>query len=244
MKQNQIVFILDAGNTSLKLGVFQDDSLIKMIRFDYSELSNLENLYKEYDKPAILISSVLNNKETTLISSRFDKPLLFERNNFKLPIEINYQSPTLGVDRICNAIAAYNEEKDKNIVVIDIGTCIKFDFVNKLGVYQGGSISPGINLRYKSMNDYTGNLPLINETNPISIIGNSTIDSLHSGVINGINSEIQGFMSQYEALFGNLTFFMTGGDAKYFDFPLKNNIFVDENLTLKGLYLIHKFNAK
>lgn len=244
MKQNQTVFILDAGNTSLKLGVFQDDSFFKMVRFDYSDLSNLENLYKEYNKPTVFISSVLTNEKTILLSSNFESVQVFDRVNFNLPIEINYKSSTLGVDRICNAIAANNMVKHKNVVIIDVGTCIKFDFVNELGVYQGGSISPGINLRYKSLNDYTGNLPLIKKTNPISIIGNSTNDSIHSGVINGIKSEIQGFISQYEALFDDLTFFMTGGDAKYFDFPLKNNIFVDENLTLKGLYIIHKLNAK
>ncbi len=244
MKQNQTVFILDAGNTSLKLGVFQDDSFFKMIRFNYADLSNLEILYKEHDKPSVFISSVLRNEETTLLSSKFESVEVFDRVNYNLPIEINYKSSTLGVDRICNAIAANNIAKDKNAVIIDIGTCIKFDFVNEFGAYQGGSISPGINLRYKSLNDFTGNLPLINETSPIPIVGNSTNDSLHSGVINGIKSEIQGFISQYEALFDDLTFFMTGGDAKYFDFPLKNNIFVDENLTLKGLYLIHKLNAK
>ena len=133
--------------------------------------------------------------------------------------------------------------KNHASVSIDIGTCIKFDFVDENGNYKGGSISPGIDLRYKTLNDYTGNLPLVNDKSKTELVGNSTINSIKSGVLNGIQAELNHFIYLYSKEYQDLTFFVTGGDAVYFDFPLKNNTFVDENLTLKGLYKIYVFNA-
>lgn len=242
MNQNQTVFIVDAGNTSLKLGVFIAGNLEKVLRFDYNSWDSFVKIHKEHLKPPIFLSSVLSEKATKSIMTRFEAIQLFTRSNH-LPIEIEYLSNTLGMDRICNAVAAHHISKS-NSVVIDIGTCIKFDYTNKDGVYFGGSISPGINLRYKSMNDYTGNLPLLDLKTKADLIGNSTNNSIHSGVMNGIQAEIEQFINRYEQEISNLTFFVTGGDAEYFDFPLKNNIFVDENLTLKGLYIIYNLNVK
>ena len=108
---------------------------------------------------------------------------------------------------------------------------------------MGGSIAPGIDLRYKSLNDYTGKLPLISNKLNTQLVGNDTKSSIHSGVINGINAEINGLIEMYSEQFSGLTFFMTGGDARYFDIDSKNDIFADENLTLIGLYEIYQQNA-
>jgi type III pantothenate kinase len=133
--------------------------------------------------------------------------------------------------------------KTKYAVSIDVGTCIKFDLVSCEEGYLGGSISPGIRLRYQSLNDYTGKLPLLSNKTSVDIVGTDTELSMQSGVINGIKAEINGVMDQYRSQYSSLTFFMTGGDAKYFDIHTKNDIFADENLTLSGLYEIYKYNA-
>ena len=243
MNQNQRVLIFDAGNTLLKIGVFYEGNLEDVIRLTYDELFSLKELLLRYDSSAVFISSVVSKELTDNIVSYVPKAILFN-GSLKLPIKINYLSPeTLGIDRICNSVAIHNLNKNHTSVSIDIGTCIKFDFVDENGNYKGGSISPGIDLRYKTLNDYTGNLPLVNDKSKTELIGNSTINSIKSGVLNGIQAELNHFIYLYSKEYQDLTFFVTGGDAVYFDFPLKNNTFVDENLTLKGLYKIYVFNA-
>ncbi|MBI1835952.1 MAG: type III pantothenate kinase [Flavobacteriia bacterium] len=243
MNQNQIVFILDAGNTSLKLGVFKNGNLEKVHRFEYLNLINLDEIYLSLGKPTVFLASVLSINDTNKLISRFEQVQVFNQNSL-LPIQIKYKSETLGLDRICNAVAGYTLSKRNKNVVIDIGTCIKFDFTDENGNYFGGSISPGIHLRYKALNAYTGNLPLLNARIKNNLIGTNTNESIISGVLNGIQSELKDFIFRYEQELSKLTFFVTGGDAEYFDFPLKNNIFADENLTLKGLYIIYELNAK
>ncbi len=244
MNQNQRVLIFDAGNTLLKVGSFYGHKLESVDRIPYSQLYSLNEILKIKSDDSVFISSVISKEITNKIKTRIPQAILFDRN-LKLPIEIEYNSPqTLGLDRICNAVAIHKINKNVNSVSIDIGTCIKFDFVDKNGCYKGGSISPGIDLRFKSMNDYTGNLPLINDRTSVKLIGDSTINSMKSGVLNGIQAELNEFINLYSEQYQDLTFFVTGGDAVYFDFPLKNNTFVDENLTLKGLYQIYVFNAQ
>ena len=243
MNQNQRVLIFDAGNTLLKIGVFCDGNLEKVIRLSYNELFLLDDLLLKDDSDTIFVSSVVSKDVTDQIVSYVPKAALFNRD-LKLPIHIDYLSyETLGIDRICNSVAMHNLNKNYPSVSIDIGTCVKFDFVDANGNYKGGSISPGIDLRFKSLNDYTGNLPLINDKSSSNLIGDSTINSIKSGVLNGIQAEIDQFIYLYSKEYQDLTFFVTGGDAVYFVFPLKNNTFVDENLTLKGLYQIYVFNA-
>ena len=243
MNQNQRVLIFDAGNTLLKVGVFCADILENVKRMPYDQLNSLKDLLQIQNDDSIFISSVLSEELTDEIRTLFPHSRLYNKN-LDLPIKIEYVSPmTLGIDRICNAVAIHNLNIGSNSVSIDIGTCIKFDFVDKFGNYKGGSISPGIDLRFKSMNDYTGKLPLINDRSSVDLIGNSTVNSLKSGVLNGIQAELNQFINLYSEQYQDLTFFVTGGDAVYFDFPLKNNTFVDENLTLKGLYQIYVFNA-
>ncbi len=243
MNQNQRVLIFDAGNTLLKIGVFCGEKLEEVIRLTYNKLFLLKDLMDEYDSAAIFVSSVVSKDLTDQIFSYIPKAVLFNRN-LKLPIQMDYLSyETLGIDRICNSVAINNINKNHSSVSIDIGTCVKFDFIDAKGNYKGGSISPGIDLRFKSLNDYTGNLPLINDKSSSDLIGNSTVNSIKSGVLNGIQAEIDQFIYLYSKEYQDLTFFVTGGDAVYFDFPLKNNTFVDENLTLKGLFQIYVFNA-
>ncbi len=243
MMSKNTVLAIDAGNTSVKIAVFINGIITEIQRFESSNLSSLESWAKKYPETPTILSSVLSKEETNRLKNIFHSCLVVN-NETLFPINFNYSTPkTLGIDRICNAVAISSSCPKQNVVSIDLGTCLKFDFVNNKNQYMGGSISPGIQMRYKSLRDYTSNLPLINNVDPISLIGTSTNESIHSGVINGIQAEINQLIQRYSIEYDDLTFFMTGGDIHYFDFPRKNNIFVDENLTLNGLFQIYLFNA-
>ena len=243
MENQNKVLAIDAGNTSVKAGYFLNDELIEVKRFSLLQLPNLSEWQHSLRISNVILSSVLDEKNTGDIKKLFPSCLVVDSST-PLPIAVLYESPeTLGRDRICNAIYSYLHSKTEYAVSIDIGTCIKFDVVHKSYGYMGGSISPGVDLRYKSLNDYTGNLPLISNKTVASFVGKNTSASIQAGVMNGIKAEIEGLMEQYRLRFKDLTFFMTGGDASFFDIHSKNDIFADENLTIKGLYEIYKHNA-
>jgi type III pantothenate kinase len=234
--------IIDAGNTNIKLAIFQEGNLTLNQRIEGNDLKKLQSIIEKHHISQTLLASVRNENETKELKKLLPNCDLI--SDLNIPLKIEYENKqTLGSDRIANAVAIASKTKG-NKLAIDIGTCIKFDFVDRNNIYLGGSISPGITLRYKAMNDYTGALPLLNETSQIEIIGKNTITCMHSGVINGIKGELDYFIQQYDLNYPDLTIFMTGGDAKYFDYSSKKNIFALENLTLEGLYLILKTNAK
>lgn len=243
MKDTFDTYVIDAGNTSVKIGFFHEDELIQVDRYTLLEFKSLNEIHQSLSKHLGILSSVLSNNDTESIVALLPNIILLK----DLPegIQYEYSSPlTLGKDRIANAFGAQFLNPSKSSVVIDIGTCIKFDLLLDGIHYHGGSISPGIRLRYKALNDYTGKLPLLNDNSNAELVGNSTYNSIHSGVINGIKNEIEGMIDSYIDKYDDLTFFVTGGDAKHFDFHPKNNIFANINLTLLGLYQILKLNGK
>jgi type III pantothenate kinase len=163
----------------------------------------------------------------------------------KLPITILYKSAeTLGLDRIANAVGAAVQFPNRNVLAIQAGTCLVFDFVNENGEYLGGSISPGINMRLEALHEKTKNLPLLRvEDTPQSFLGATSEESILSGVMNGICYEIDGFIEDYKANFENVMVMLTGGDALYLQKLIKNTIFAAQNLVLKGLNEIIKYNV-
>ena len=242
--ENKTIITIDLGNSFSKIGTFINNKLVNLKRISWTDLMTDEKIYSFLKNLHGIYSSVLSKEQNLEFSRRFPQLIEFS-NEIKIPIDLNYDTPlTLGKDRICNAIRAWTLNKNQNSLIIDIGTCIKYDLISKSSSYEGGAISPGIKLRYKSLNDYTANLPLIDEKGEIDLIGKSTKTSIHSGVINGIKGELTHLIAQYESNFDSLTIFMTGGDEKYFDMGTKNNIFVNENLTLEGLYEIYLFNVQ
>jgi type III pantothenate kinase len=233
-KKNRFL-VVDAGNTRIKVAVFQEYNLIDFFVFSNDELGQLKTRFMDINYQKAIVSSVRSKKDTLWIMQQLKNAVLFSALKV-YPIQLNYETPeTLGADRLANAIAAFSIAKS-HALVIDIGTCLKFDFVSKAGIYEGGSISPGIQLRYKAMHTFTAGLPLLDETGEVNLIGKSTVACMHSGVMRGMHGEITQFISEYRARFEGLTIFVTGGDATYFDFQSKNDIFVNENLTLFGLY--------
>lgn len=241
MNSNQKIGVVDIGNTSTKVAVFQKGEIILKSIFSKKEEKELSKfILTQTDKQ--VVASVRSEENTQKMIQSFNNIMILS-NESPVPFQNNYKSKTLGMDRLCNAAFLSKNTQTEIGICIDIGTCLKFDVFQKGTGYLGGSISPGIRLRYQSLNDYTGKLPLLSNEEKIEILGNSTQSSIHSGVINGIQGEIEYFIRKYEALFSSLTFFVTGGNALNFDFTTKNNIFADENLTLKGLYEIYKHNA-
>jgi type III pantothenate kinase len=233
------LYIIDAGNSRIKLGVCKKGEIVSL-----SSFNSLALLKKELEPNIpIALSSVLNSnfKEDFI---KVLNPIFWVSHQVKLPFKINYLSPsTLGIDRICNIAAISKINPFTPRLVIDIGTCIKFDFLNAENEYEGGSISPGLLLRFKALNLFTNNLPLYEASNDLSLIGNSTESAIQSGVQNGMKSEIIGLILEYKAKYTDLNVFVTGGDAHYFDLAQKNVIFADENLTLKGILEIYLLNV-
>ena len=162
----------------------------------------------------------------------------------KLPFKNLYKTPkTLGVDRIALVCASVEQFPDKNVLIIDAGTCITYDFINTKNEYLGGAISPGIRLRYQSLHNLTANLPLLETEMPENSIGNSTASSIHSGVVFGILKEIDGVIEDYQEKYSDLTVILTGGDAYFLSKQLKNSIFANSNFLLEGLNFILEYNS-
>jgi type III pantothenate kinase len=236
MEHGKRAIVVDAGNTRIKVGLFQDSHLQEVHAFSNDELDKLKSYLIKYKDIPGIISSVRSDKNTKWLKGLLPDSILF---NHQLPVPLtnNYESPTtLGIDRLANAIAAANIS-EKNALVIDIGTCIKYDFVRYPKIYEGGSISPGIELRYRAMNQFTGKLPFIDDRIQGPFIGKNTLDAMRSGVMNGMHQEMTGFIEEYRSLYPELTIFLTGGDSQYFELGNKYGIFADENLTLKGLLI-------
>jgi len=237
--------IIDVGNTYAKLAVFDDGQIIeKNIIKNKHLVSNIKKLTKEHPRlENAILSSVGELKDSTIkfIQSHLD--VLVLNSNSKLPFKNLYKSPkTLGVDRIALVCASIKHNPNNNVLIIDAGTCITYDFVTAKNEYLGGAISPGIRVRYQSLNNLTANLPLLETKQPINIIGNSTKNSIHSGVIFGILNEIDGVISEYKVKYDDLTVILTGGDANFLSKQLKSSIFANSNFLLEGLNFILDFN--
>jgi len=236
--------IIDQGNTLFKVALFNDNELISKCRFAYSDV----NLFYEWleekklKKINIIVSSVVN--QVIELSNLSINRVIYLDENTVLPIVNGYNTPkTLGDDRIANAVAANSLNPNQNSLTIDFGTCIKYDLINSKGIYLGGNISLGLTMRYKALNHFTDQLPLLNSIEFENTHGVDTESSIRCGVQLAIEHEINGFIDRYTQEFAPLTIFMTGGDLKYFDKSFKNHIFANSNLTLIGLNEILRHNV-
>ena len=163
----------------------------------------------------------------------------------KYPSRIGYATPlTLGMDRVALATAAFYHNPKGNTLVIDMGTCITYDMLNDHGEYLGGAISPGLHMRYNAMHQQTKKLPLLEPEIPLDFIGNSTANSMHNGVVQGISHELDGVIDQYKNRFEHLTVILTGGDSHFFAKRLKNSIFANSKFLLEGLNYLLEYNKR
>lgn len=237
--------IIDVGNTFIKLAVFKDHVLVSKLKSTKKEFFKNLQIISEKNKGItdVIISSVGNftEDEITYIKKKFQTLIL--THTTKIPFINKYKTPkTLGVDRIALVSSAAIQYPLNNVLIIDVGSCITFDFLNSENEYLGGSISPGIYLRYQSLHNYTDKLPLLNPEISIKNIGNSTESSIHIGVIQGVVHEIDGFIAVYKEKYKELTIILTGGGAHYLVDSLKNDIFANSNFLLEGLNYILQNN--
>ena len=238
--------IVDVGNTFVKLAVFEQGKLIeKRVVESQDSLGTIKTLIREFrDIQKTIVSSVgpLDSVVYDFLSSKFD--VLVLQSDTKIPFKNSYQTPhTLGVDRIALVSASVQQFPNNNVLIIDAGTAITYDFITSNNDYLGGAISPGVTLRYKALHNYTAKLPLLKTEMPEQLIGNTTISSMHSGVVNGVLKEIDGMIDAYHEKYEDLTVILTGGDANFLSKQLKNSIFANSNFLLEGLNFILEFNS-
>ena len=236
--------IIDVGNTRIKMAVFQGDAvLVKEVISKEIFLEKIKYFIKEYDCTHAIISSVGLLDEKVIHESQKLLHLMLLSHRLKFPFKNLYGTPeTLGVDRLALITAASCDYRGKNVLVIDAGTCITYDFISSENEYLGGSISLGLEMRFKALHTFTAGLPVVKPASKVILIGNTTQTSIQTGVENGLIHEISGTISQYEARFQDLTVVLTGGDLNFLSKRLKNSIFANPNFLMRGLNLILTHN--
>tara|TARA_B100000575_G_scaffold294336_1_gene309580 strand:+ start:61 stop:798 length:738 start_codon:yes stop_codon:yes gene_type:complete len=237
--------VLDIGNSSVKLYLFENNSIVFQEIFQEEELLNrLYLIDKKNNISNVICSSVTNPLQKNLIEI-FKESNVYDLldKNLKIPFTNNYQSKkTLGQDRIALISSMMRGYANQNNLIIDIGTCITYDFIDSNNVYHGGAISLGVAPRYKGFKNYTSNLPEIEFKEIKKIIGTTTEDSLHIGVLNGIIGEIKEYISNLKTIYKELNVVITGGDSKLLLNKIKNAIFADRDFIAYGLNYIIKYN--
>jgi type III pantothenate kinase len=238
--------VVDVGNTLVKLAVFEETKLIYKksleANFIQKEIIIVKEKFKTINKAILSSVGKLKKEDLRFIKNNFD--LLQLDVNTKLPFKNSYKTPnTLGLDRIALVCASVQKYPKKNVLIIDAGTCITYDFISEENNYLGGAISPGLRMRYISLNNLTAKLPLLQPEEPINIIGNSTNDAIHSGVVYGVLNEIEGVIKSYKLIYKDLTVILTGGDTNFLSKQLKSSIFANSNFLLEGLNYILHFNT-
>lgn len=242
-----MILAVDVGNTRIKAAVFEDSILVENFVFVKNELQkNIQNILKKYKKITdLVVSSVGDVEKQSFLEFENDVKVYFISQEDPFPFVNCYSTPkTLGIDRMVLAAGATLQYPNQNRLVIDAGTCVTFDFIDENDNYLGGAIAPGLRLRYESLHNYTAKLPLLTVENPKDIIGKSTSESIHSGVVNGLVYEIDSFIDEYRARYSNFIIILTGGDTDFLAKRLKNTIFANSNFLLDSLSQTFQYKIK
>jgi type III pantothenate kinase len=235
---------LDFGNTRIKAGVFEGKKLVK-----HFIVNSNEELLHSKDLKGInncIIGSVTDKH--SIVFENFSKKFntLVFKSTTPIPLKNLYKSAlSLGSDRLATSVGAYTLFPDQNVLTIDAGTCIKYNFVNAGNEYLGGAISPGINMRLKAMHHYTHALPVVEmDKNYVALIGQSTHGSMLSGSLIAAVCEVDAMIKRYSTEFNQLQVVLTGGDSDYLGSQLKNRFFASQTILLEGLNAILNFNSE
>lgn len=234
---------IDIGNTSCKIGFFKNDTLISVVKnLSFEAAVDLVVVEKVAH---VIISSV--GKETETLAEQINKKckVLILTAQLPLPVKLNYHTPeTLGADRIAGAAGAFHLNPEKNSLVIDVGSCITYDVVSKGGIFEGGAISPGVEMKLKAMHHFTARLPLVVQPEWDEMPGKSTKSSMMNGVLHGTKAEIEGMINHFSDIFTDLHVIMCGGGSKFFESNIKPPIFACSELVLIGLNSILMHNER
>ncbi len=237
------ILAVDIGNTKIKAGVFSNLTLLKKFEILNEDKEEICAIFDAFEIERLIISNVSGDDSVMkLIPGNI--PIFTLNSSVKLPFKNFYKSKlSLGVDRIAMVAGAQHFFPDKNCLIIDAGTCVTYDILNSNGAYLGGNITPGLQMRLKAMNKFTGKLPFPKWKNPAHILGKDTENCMLSGAYFGLIGEIQYFKNEYEKEFPHLNVLISGGDATLLAKPFKNSIFVHEHLLLYGLIKILTINV-
>ena len=242
-----MILTIDVGNTRIKGAVFENNTLVEQFRFEPKALQNgIESILNKYPSTSdLVVSSLVNFDKHDFLSFSNQIAIYFISHTDPFPFLNAYATPnTLGIDRMVLAAGATLRYPNHNRLVIDAGTCVTYDFVSQDDVYLGGAISPGLRLRYESLHNYTAKLPLLESECPDYFIGNSTANAIHSGIVNGLAHEMDGFIEEYRTRYSNFIIILTGGDAEFLAKRLKNTIFANSNFLLESLNQTFQYKIK
>ncbi|MDR0940096.1 MAG: type III pantothenate kinase [Mediterranea sp.] len=236
--------IIDIGNTATKVAVFDGDEMRETLTENGQALECLPSLRARYPLTCGIVATVVDLRERTLSDlEALPFPLLWLSGRTPLPITNLYETPgTLGMDRLAAAVGAYAHSPGHDILVVDAGTCVTYEFVDAQGQYHGGNISPGMQMRFKALNAYTGRLPMVEAEGRRLPMGRDTETAIREGVLKGMEYEIMGYITSMKHKYPQLLTFLTGGDGFSFDSSVKSIIFADRYLVLKGLNRILNYN--
>ena len=237
--------IIDIGNSSAKAALFEGDRLVEEFRVEHEALTSFfADRAMDGDIRAAIVSTVIPlGEEVERAIEQLEFPCLRMSARLKMPFRIAYQTPeTLGADRLAAVAEACAQKPGCDLLVIDVGTAITYDIVTADGLYLGGNISPGIDMRFKALNHFTGKLPLVNKEGERHTIGITTETALREGVLQGVDKEIDGYIREYREKYPHLLVFLTGGGTFFLDNRAKNHIFADGLLVIKGLNRILMLN--
>ena len=238
--------ILDIGNSMTKLALFDRGKIISLEQHKSVNVNTLEKLIKDHNNiKQGIISNVgpEDDKIMSFLKRNLTKLLILDATT-ALPVKNLYKTKnTLGKDRIAAAVGGYSLFPGTHVLIIDAGTALTYELVTSGGQYLGGGISPGLKMRFSSLHENTERLPLVESREKFQLPANTTKSAIISGVQSGIIYEIDGIINEFREQFNPLKIVLTGGDSIFFEKKLKNSIFVDSNLVLKGLNQILEFNA-
>ena len=233
----------DLGNTRMKAALFNEGELVETYVLEDDGVETISQIIKKHSPDKSILSSVIhhNEKLETILSENtiFHKLSHKTTLNFTVPVG---KPETMGADRLALAAAVVHLYPGKNNLVIGLGSCITYNFINKNREFLGGGISPGAAMRLKSLHEHTALLPLVEKDWNFPLVGYDTKTNILSGVLLGMSKEIEGIISTYGEKYGNFNAVLTGGDCTYFARLLKNKIFADPELLFKGLYAISEIN--
>ncbi len=255
--------VIDIGNTHAKVGFFEENKLLEVHRglefLRIKELLLLNNV-----KNTIISSVTKSQSELEEIFIKLESNKLFLNPETPVPIKKHYETPqTLGADRLAGAVGANFLFPNQNILIIDMGTAIKYDYVSSIAAFEGGIISPGMRIRFEALHSFTKRLPLVEANEIPALVGKNTKECIQSGVVNGIIAEVNGMIANYLKL-GDCQVILCGGDASFFESQIKKPTFALNlsneanqvatkttfsiekipNLTLIGLNRILQYNVE
>jgi type III pantothenate kinase len=242
-----MILAVDVGNTRIKAAVFEGNTLLESFVFLKTTLEkSIQNILEKYKKTThLVVASVSDVEKQAFIGFKDVVNIHFVSQTDSFPFVNCYETPqTLGIDRMVLAAGATLQYPNQNRLVIDAGTCVTYDFIDENDNYLGGAISPGLRLRYESLHNFTAKLPLLTLEKPKHFIGNSTSESIHSGVVNGLVYEIDGFIDEIKGQYSKFIIILTGGDTVFLAKRLKNTIFANSNFLLESLNQTFQYKIK